>query len=116
MDSTKAAEEPTKLLTVSMPLNLFKQAITQRSLSVEKFFKDINNNLLVVNFLWSDVPLLSVPAKIFSKNVVAVVNSRNSSVVVSCGCVSCLGLKSDNQVEINFASLNGVEKKLKCVL
>ena len=30
VESTKAAEEPTKLLTVSLPLNLFKQTITQR--------------------------------------------------------------------------------------
>ena len=35
--STEAAEEPNKLLTVSMPLGLFKQAITQCYLSVKKF-------------------------------------------------------------------------------
>ena len=67
VESTEAAEEPTKLLTVSMPLGLFKQAITQRSLSVEKFVKDFNINLLAVNFSWSDVPLLSVSAKVFFK-------------------------------------------------
>ena len=62
VESTEAAEEPTKLLTVSMPLDLLKQAITQRDLSVKKFVEDFYINLLVVNFLWSDVPLLSVPA------------------------------------------------------
>ena len=85
MESTEAAEEPNELLTVSMPLGLFKQAITQRGLSVQKFVKDYNINLLAVNFLWSDVPLLSVSAKIFSKNVVAVIDSGKSGVVISCG-------------------------------
>ena len=75
-----------------MPLAIFKWAITQRGLSVEKFVKDFNINLLAVNFLWSDVPLLSVLAKIFLKNDVVIVNSGSSGVIVSCGCVSCLGL------------------------
>ena len=44
VESTEAAEEPTKLLTVSMPRDLFKQAITQHDLSVEKFVKDFNIN------------------------------------------------------------------------
>ena len=35
--------------------------------------------------------------------------------VVSCGCVTCLKLKPDNQVEMNIASLNGVEKKIRIV-
>ena len=91
-NSTEATEEPTKLLTVSMPLAMLKRAITQRGLSVSKFVKDFNRNLLAVNFSWSDVPLLSVPAKIFSRNVVAVVKSESSGVVVSCCCVSCLNL------------------------
>ena len=115
VESTEAAEEPTKLLTISMPLDLFKRAITQCNLSVKKFVKDYNNNLLAVNFLWSEVPFLSVPTKIFSKNVVAVVNSGSSGVVVSCGCVSCLGLKPDDLVKMNIASLNGVEKNLNSV-
>ena len=97
-----------------MQLNLFKGAITQCGLSVKKFFKDFNN-LLAINFLCSDVPLLSVPAKIFLKNVVAVVDSGSSGVVVSCGCVLCLGLKPENQVGRNIASLSGVEKKLRSV-
>ena len=61
-NSTKVTEEPTKLLNVSMLLAMFKRAITQRGLSIKKFVKDLNINLLAVNFLWSDVPLLSVPA------------------------------------------------------
>ena len=32
VESTEAAEEPIKLLTVSMPLYLFKRAINQRGL------------------------------------------------------------------------------------
>ena len=51
VESTETAEEPNKLLTVSMPLGLFKRAITQRGLSVEKFVKDLNIDLLAVNFL-----------------------------------------------------------------
>ena len=64
MESTEAAEEPTELLTVSMPLGIFKRAITQHGLSMEKFVEDFNINLLAINFLWSDVPLLSVSSKI----------------------------------------------------
>ena len=44
----------------------------------------------------------------FSKDVVAVVDLGSSGVVVSCGCVACLKLEPDNQVEMNIASLNGV--------
>ena len=94
----------------SMPLGEFKQAITQHGFSVNRFVEDFNINLLAVNFLWLDLPLFSMPAKIFSKNIVAVVNLGSSVVVVSCGCVACLKLESDNQVEMNIASLNGVEK------
>ena len=54
-------------------------------------------------------------AKIFSKNVVAVVNSGSSGVVISCGCVSCLGPKPDDLVDMNIAFLNGVEKKSRSV-
>ena len=39
VEITEAAEEPTKLLTVSMPLDLFKRAITQHGLSVKKFLR-----------------------------------------------------------------------------
>ena len=39
VESTEAAEEPNKLLTVSMPLGLFKRDITQRGLLVKKFVK-----------------------------------------------------------------------------
>ena len=35
VESTEAAEEPTELLTVFMPLGLFKQAITQRGVCQE---------------------------------------------------------------------------------
>ena len=105
VESTEAAEEPTKLLTVSMPLYLFKRAIIKCGLSIEKFVKDLYFNLLAANFLWLDVPLFSVPAKIFSKNVVAVVGSGSFGVFVSCSCVSCLGLKPENQMEMNIASL-----------
>ena len=114
-DGADTAEEPTELLTVSMPLAMFKRAITQRGLSVWKFVEDFNINLLAVNFSWSDVPLLLVPAKIFARNVVAVVDSGSSGVVVSRGCVSRLSLKPDDQVEMNIASLNGVEKKSRDV-
>ena len=107
----KFAEEPTKLLTVSMLLAMFKWAIAQRGFSVSKFVEDFNINSLAVNLLWSDVPFLLVTAKKKFKIVVTVVDSGSSGVVVSCGCVSCLSLKPDDQVEMNIASLNGVEKK-----
>ena len=112
---TEAAEEPTGSLTVSMPHREFKRAITQCGFSANRFFEDFNINLLAVNFLWLDVPLFSTPANIFSKNVVAVVNLGSSGVVVSCGCVACLKLETDNQVEMKVASLNGVEKKIRDV-
>ena len=96
-DSADAAEEPTELLTVSMPLAMFKRAITQRGLSVSKFVKDFNINLMAVNFLWPNVPLLLLPAKNFARNVVAVADSGSSGVVVSCGCVSFLNLQPDDQ-------------------
>ena len=35
--------------------------------------------------------------------------------VVSCSCVSCLNLQPDDQVEMNIASLSGVEKKTRSV-
>ena len=89
----EAAEEPSGSLTVSIPLGEFKQAITQRGFSINRFVEDFNINLLAVNFLWSDVPLFSTPAKIFSKNIVAVVDLGSSGVVVSCGCVACLKLE-----------------------
>ena len=53
---TEAAEEPTKLLTVSMPLVMFKQAITQYSFSVLKFFRDFIIFLLIFYFFCPDVP------------------------------------------------------------
>ena len=40
-NGTEAAEEPIKLLTVSMPLALFKRAITQCGFSVSKFVKNL---------------------------------------------------------------------------
>ena len=80
-----------------------------------KFVKDFNINLLAVNFSWSDVPLLSVPAKVFSRNVVAVVDLGSSGVVVSHGCVSCLNLQPDDQVKMNIDFFNGVEKKARSV-
>ena len=89
---TEAAEEPTGSLTVSMLFGKFKRAITQCGFSVNRFVEHFNINLLAVNFLWLDVPLLSTPAKIFSKNIAAVVDSGCSGVVVSCGCVACLKL------------------------
>ena len=61
------------------------------------------------------MPLLSVPAKVFSKNVIAVVNSGSSGVVVSCGCVSRLNFQPDDQVKMSIASLSGVEKKTRSV-
>ena len=50
----------------------------------------------MVSFLWSDVPLFSVPARISLENVVAVVDLRSSGVVDLCGCVALLQIKSDN--------------------
>ena len=71
-----------------MPLAMFKWAITQRVLYVSKFVEDLKINLLAVNFLWSDVPLLTVIANFFSRNVIAVVDLRSSGVVVLWLCLS----------------------------
>ena len=61
------------------------------------------------------MPLFSIPAKVFSWNVVAVVDSGSSDVVVSCSCVSRLNLQPDDPVKMNIAALNGVEKKTRSV-
>ena len=50
------------------------------------------------------------PAKIFSKNVVAVVDFKSSGVVISFGCVSFLGLKPDDLVEMSINLLDVLEK------
>ena len=69
VESTEAAEEPTKLLTVSMPLGLFKRAITQRGLSVKKFVKDFNINLLAVNISCGQRCLFSLYLPRFSQRM-----------------------------------------------
>ena len=43
----------------------------------------------------------------------AVIDSESSRVVVSCGCVAHLGVLLDDQVEMNIASLGGLEKKVR---
>ena len=53
------------MLNVSMPLAMFEWAIFQCGFSVSKFSEDFNINLLALNFLWSDVPLFSIPANFF---------------------------------------------------
>ena len=42
----EAAEEPTRSLTVSMPLGEFKQAITQRGFPVNRFVQEFNIKML----------------------------------------------------------------------
>ena len=86
------AEESINKLMVSLLLKVFKRAITQHGFSTERFIESFNINLLAKNFLWTDVALFSTPAKIFSKNVMAVIDSGSSGVVVSCGCVAQLGI------------------------
>ena len=59
--------------------------------------------------------LFSVPIRIFLKNVVAVVDLGSSRLVVSHGYVAFLQLIPDNQLKMNIAKLNVVEKKLRYV-
>ena len=59
--------------------------------------------------------MFSTPSRIFSKNVVAVVDLGSSGVVVSCVCEAFLNLKTDNQVEIHIASLYSLEGKFRDV-
>ena len=101
---------------ISLPLEVFKRAITQHGFSTERFVESLNINLLAKNFSWSDVALISTPAKIFSKYVMAVNDSGSSGVVVSHGCVAHLGIQPDDQVEMNIASLGGLKKKVTEVL
>ena len=61
------------------------------------------------------MPLFSTPAKIFYKNIVAVVDLGSFGVVVSCGYVAYMKLDLDNQLEMNIASLSRVEKKIRDV-
>lgn len=88
----EAAEEPIDQLMVSLLLEVFKRANTQHGFSTERFIESFNINLLAKNFLWLDVALFSTPEKIISKNVMAVIDSGSSGVVVSCGFVACLGV------------------------
>ena len=104
-------DNPSKLISVSMPLEVFKRAVTQRGFSSERFVLDFNINLMAKNFSWSDVALISIPAKIFSKNVLACIDSGSSGIVISKGCMTRLNLVADENVELNIASLNGIEKK-----
>ena len=48
-DNTEATEELTKLLTVSMPFAIFKQAIFQHTLPVLNFVKDKFNFHIVIS-------------------------------------------------------------------
>ena len=52
----------------------------------------------------------------FSKNVVAVVDLGSSGVIVSCGCVACLKLEPDYQVEINSLLEQSGEEDKRCFL
>ena len=88
-NSTETTEEPTELLTVSMPLAMFKWAITQRGLSVFKYVGDLYKFTGCKFLMVSCAPSLCTCQKKF-QNVVAIVNSGSSGMVVSCGCVSCL--------------------------
>ena len=96
-------------------LEVFKRAITKHGFSTEQFIESYNINFLAKNFLWSDVALFSTPAKIFSKNVRAVIDSGSSGVVVSCGCVAHLEVQPDDQIEMNIASLGNLVKKVRVV-
>ena len=59
------------------------------------------------------MPFLSVPAKIFSMNVFALIDSGISGAEVSYGSVYCLGPDPENLVEMNITLLKGVEKKYR---
>ena len=61
------------------------------------------------------MPPLSVPAKKISRNVNEIFDSGSYGLFVSCCFASYLSPKPHDQVEINIASLNGVEKELKDV-
>ena len=98
-----------------MPLGEFNGPSLNVVFPSISLLKTLNFNLLAVNLLWFDVPLFSMPAKFFSKNLVAVVKLGSSGVVVSCGCVACLKLEPENQEEMKIASLNRVEKKIRDV-
>ena len=63
----EAAEEPINQLTVSLPLEVFKRAITQHGFSTKRFVESFNINLLAKNFFWLDVALFSTLQKYFLK-------------------------------------------------
>ena len=70
---------------------------------------------MAVNFLWSDVPLLSVPAKNILGTLLLLSTQEVLVWLLFGGYVSWLSLKPDDQVEMNIASLYGVEKKTRSV-
>ena len=111
---TEAAEEPTRSLTVSMPLGEFKWAITQRGFSVNRFVEDININLLVVFFCnWTNHCFLRLP-RFFLKTWL-LLSTWEVPAWLSLGCLACLKLEPDDQVSNEYAPFNGVEKKIRDV-
>ena len=65
-EGAEAADEPINQFTVSLPLEVFKRAITQHDFSTKQFIYSFNINLLAKNVLWLDVVLFFTPEKIFS--------------------------------------------------
>ena len=49
----------------------------------------------MVNSSFLGIPMFSMPAKIFFKNIVAVVELGSFGIVVSCGCVAHFKLELD---------------------
>ena len=66
VEDTEAAKEGTKLLTVSTPLICSSSPLLYM-VYLSKSLLSTYINLIAVDFLWSDVPLLSVPARIFQR-------------------------------------------------
>ena len=70
---------------------------------LEKEFKKQFMSLLVKDFNWSQRTAIALKAILNGQNVVAIIDTGSSGVVVSCGCVVWLGIQQDKKVEINIA-------------
>jgi len=69
--------------------------------------------LLVQKFNWSKNSALTVKASIGEVEVVAIVDTGSSGVVVSESCVSCLNLVPNDEVEFSVTSATNSTKKLR---
>ena len=83
-------------------------------LSIDNLLTDLNLTLLVQEFDWTNLSALSMKVLIEGHEVVAIIDTGSSGVVLSEACVSRLNLKPDDEVDFSITSATeSVKKKRK---